>query len=205
MALYDYITNIPITDILWKLNGALNSIDIQTPITILNDLTPDGNNITKNKKNITDNYFWELNYDYIKSLVPTINNIYDPCNYVIIADKCKEILAQIRPAYDTLKNIIDNTDDLMASFIFIKSQIILPEKYKMRTTKREGKYNKLKDEDRDIFQIITMSDLIKILQNQNDSDAHYVLDKIAGFIILLQTIPDAELHLIMGKIIAQQK
>lgn len=91
-----------------------------------------------------------------------------------------------QPAYNTINKIIEDSSDYISALTFIKSQLSVPEKYKNRVTPRQGKYDKIKVDRRDIYDIITLNDLIKMLQDQNTDDARFVLNKIGDFITLLQ-------------------
>jgi hypothetical protein len=182
MALYERIKSLSITEMQITLNSISNYLSrkVLPPNDIITHLSRD-------KKYVLDYHFWDMNYDYIKAtFVPELDKVYKERKFNIIIDKCNETINKYQPAFNTINKIIEESYDYGSALTFIKPQLSVPEKYKTRVILRQGKYDKIKADRRDIYEIITLDDLIKMLQDQNTDDARFVLNKIGDFIKLLQ-------------------
>jgi hypothetical protein len=193
MALFEYVKTFPIDEMQIKLQCARNHLSnyIYTPMKIINHLSRD-------KQYVLDYYFWDMYYDYIKAIVPDLDKIKKEGKFDIIISKFKAVISDHQPAYDMLDKIIQDSVDYSAALDFIKPRLQVPAKYKTHVTQRQGKTDKRKVEPLYIYQIITIDDLIQMLQEINDDDSRYVLSKIADHITALQSIPEKE----MGHILA---
>lgn len=224
MTLYDRFKNMSISSINDDLHTLLNSLNghIATPNNIITHLE-----LPTHLQKCSDGgyFFWDYNYNYLKNIIPDFETVYKTKQFDIIIAKCKTIVTKYQPALDTLKNIMANSfDEYQSALMFIEKQLELPAKYKTRITKRQGKRDKQHVETRNIYQIITLEDLIMLLNDTVDNgslsqrdvtdnsssginrtvnaDSVFVLEKIHNFTDALINIPDSELT-IMCEILAR--